>query len=824
MKELIVYPTPYLVKQHNKAQLEGKKGVTGELPVTYEVFVEKCIKEFVASKKFLGDFKKNLLLNRIFRKLKKQNKLIYFHIPRQGYIYRIGEVIGELKQQDIDPRTFESIRDEKSYQKDLSLIYRTYQDFLISNRLYDQEDRYILCKKNISKNKFIAHRDVVHFREFYELTPIQQKILSALGDKAKADNLDLAPKMKEIKVIKAQNRRTEIMILAQVILEDLWEGFLPENVCIVLRNPDVYEHLLHEIFEERGIPIRLDKQAALIQNPFIKALLRLFQGELTDYFSEELQEESTKSYTIGKWTANLEKFLINQGYPGRFCDIHDNDIVLIKRDLEAFDSLGGLLNELNDMDRFIPEETITFENFVNRLEFYLQSRIYNYSPPKDGIWVLSPAMLRGLRFDKVYVPGMIEGEFPRDFRPDWLLKDRDRVICNKKGYDFDTLDNLLEKERESFDFLTASSSMGYFSYPKVLEDNTSSLMSSYLQELLDLFAAPVKNVRFESVYRPKTLESSMTKPGVISEKTKHRLKKFFFKKPFSVTAFNTYGECPYKFFLARVLNLSPPDDEGEYTALARGTVLHKILELFFKNHRKGFEHAKLDEYADEIKILTDEIMESSGVKESFSHPFLFEIEKEEIVNNIIDYLAWHIAQGGDFKPVFLELGFGYKKGFSLDFAPDILLSGKIDRIDEDSEGRLVVFDYKSGSTPDIKQVEEGTNLQLPLYIMASEQLLKKPIVGGAFISIKKGSVDNILVRDRNLPFVSKRRKKGILRQEEWEDLMETVKTTIRAYADNIREARFPMQPKKCPKIQMYGSFCDFTEICPWEGDNNEIYS
>ena len=90
----------------------------------------------------------------------------------------------------------------------------------------------------------------------------------------------------------------------------------------------------------------------------------------------------------------------------------------------------------------------------------------------------------------------------------------------------------------------------------------------------------------------------------------------------------------------------------------------------------------------------------------------------------------------------------------------------------------MVFDYKSGSTPDIKQVEEGTNLQLPLYIMASEQLLKKPIVGGAFISIKKGSVDNILVRDRNLPFVSKRRKKGILRQEEWEDLMETVKPLL----------------------------------------------
>ena len=129
MKELIVYPTPYLVKQHNMAQLEGKKGVTGEYPVTYEIFVKNCIKENTGSKKFLGDFKKNLLLNRIFRKLKKQNKLEYFDTPRQGYIYRIGGVIGELKQQDIDARTFESIRDEKPYQKDLSLIYRTYQDF-----------------------------------------------------------------------------------------------------------------------------------------------------------------------------------------------------------------------------------------------------------------------------------------------------------------------------------------------------------------------------------------------------------------------------------------------------------------------------------------------------------------------------------------------------------------------------------------------------------------------------------------------------------------------------------------------------------------------
>lgn len=820
MTELIVYPTPYLIKQHKMARLQDKKGVTGEYSVTYEIFIQKCIKEAITSKIFLGDFKKNLLLNRIIRKLKKQNKLKYFDAIRQGYVSRVGEVIGELKQQDIDAEAFAGIIRDKACHRDLSLIYRTYQDFLAKNRLYDQEDRYILCKEHISASEFITHRDKVCFKEFYEFSPIQQKILNALGNKAGIVNSDLTSKMKRIRVIKAQNRRTEIMSLAQVILEDLRGGLLPEHICIVLANRDAYENLLHEIFRETGIPLRFDKQATLVHNPFIKALLRFFRGGLTDYFSAEIPQESLQTTTMGEWAANLKNFLESQGYPERFRDIHDNDFALLKRDLEAFESMCGLLSELSDMDRVISEETIVFADFATLLESYLQSRTYTYSPPKDGIWVLPPAMLRGLKFEKIYVPGMIEGEFPKDFRTDWLLKDLERAGLNKKGYHFDTLDTLLEKVRDAFGFLTASSSVGHFSYPMVSEDNTALLISSYLEDLLHVVESPIENVSFEAVYHRNNLENIAPEPGVISGKTKDMLKKVFCRKPFSTTALNMYGECPYKFFLARVLNISSPDEEGEYTAMARGTVLHKILELFFRNHREGFEPAKLDEYTEEIGILADGIMEGADLKQSFPHPLLFEIEKHEMVDNIVNYLTWYMAQEGDFKPAFFELGFGYKKGFSLDFAPDILLSGKIDRIDEDSEGRLVVFDYKSGlTTPDIKQAKEGTNLQLPLYILASEQILKKPVVGGAFISIKKGSVDNILVRDKNLPFVSKRRRKGILTDEEWENLMDTVKSTVRAYTDSIREARFPLEPKKCPKTEMYGNFCDFTGICPWEGED-----
>lgn len=820
MDELIVYPTPYLVRQHKMRQLQGKKGVAGEEPITYEAFVDRCIKQVVVSKHLLGDFKKNLVLHSIIRKLKMQNKLEYFDTIRSGYVQRVGEVIGELKQQDIDTETFDAIKLDRACHRDLALIYRAYQEFLNKNRLYDQEDRYILCKKHLLESDFISHVDEVHFKEFYYLSPIQQKIINALGEKAKISNSDLTSKMRQIKVVKSPNRRAEIVKLAQVILEDLQKGLLPHNLCIVLRDRAPYERILLEVFNEMNIPVNIQVHAALIQNPFVKALMKFFIGGTSEYFSQDVLDENIQNekFSMIEWIGFVKGFLEERDFPVRFCDVHGDDFILFKRDLNAFEALINLFNELNDVSQMFSEESIGLQDFISLLDIHLKSRFYTYSESDEGIWVLSPVMLRGLTFDKVYVPGMVEGEFPKDFRPDWLLKDWERVNFNEKGYCLDTLDILLKKESEAFDFITASANTGYFSYPNVAENNTAVMMSSYLENLLSLYETSIENLSLESIYSFEGTNCSAPEPGVISESTRQKLMECFKEQPFSATTFNMYGECPYKFFLARVLNLSPPDEDGEYTALARGTVLHKVLEKFFRNHREGLEAQKLEDYSQEIKSLVDEIMENSGVKGNFLHPLLFEIEKNQMAENIVKYIASYLKQTGDFKPAFFEMGFGYNQEFAFDFAPDILFSGKIDRIDENSEGKLIIFDYKSGSTPDIKQIEEGTNLQMPLYIMACEQLLRKPVVGGAFISLKKGAVDNILVKDKNLPFVSGRRKKGVLSQTQWEELMTSVKNTIRQYADNVRSAQFALQPKKCPKTDSFGSFCDFTAICPWEGE------
>jgi hypothetical protein len=65
----------------------------------------------------------------------------------------------------------------------------------------------------------------------------------------------------------------------------------------------------------------------------------------------------------------------------------------------------------------------------------------------------------------------------------------------------------------------------------------------------------------------------------------------------------------------------------------------------------------------------------------------------------------------------------------------ILLRGKVDRVDTDGDDFLII-DYKTGSIPSFTSINRGYNMQLPLYLMACEQLLHKEPAGGAYYQLK----------------------------------------------------------------------------------------
>lgn len=809
--DLIIYPTPQLVVQHNVEKLGKNIGHIGRVPITFDVFVENTIRHEVLHLSQIGDFKKNLLIYYIAEMLKSKKKLSFFNQIREGYVSSISELIGEFKRQDILFTDLLEILPDTPKNRDVSLIYKNYQRLLKENNLYDREDRYLFLKNHISKNKYISNYNNIVFRNFYGFTTVQQKIINALGNRAKVIDDPLNIKLQDIEIVKAQDRKTEVWNLAHKINEDLSNGFKADKICIVLRERDLYANDIFEIFEKIHIPVSMSGQALLLENSFIKAFIN---EDITVYFNETLKERD-KVQSIGSWAKKVRCFLSDQGYPEKICDIHNGNLEYIKRDAEAYSIFNDILEALE----FITFPDIKFFKFKETLYHLLQRYIYNPLPQSKGIFITSPTMLRGLYFDKIYVLGMIDGEFPRAFKPDWLLKDEIRCTINQNGYNIDTLDILLKRERQSFDFILSCSENGYFSYPEIIEDFKQTLISSYLEDLINLDDNKVckKTVDFSSVF---CCESKETNKSSLAAKNKEHLKQKVVEKlqakPLSITALNTYGQCPYKFFLSNIMNLRKEEDE-DYTALERGIICHKVLELFFKNHKGDLDQNKLEFYSKEVEFLTKQVMIEKGFNRFFPHPGLCDIERQDISSKINQYVDYHIKNRGNFRPYLFEFGFGYNKDFCLDFLPGIKFCGKIDRVDINPEGKVIIYDYKNNWTPDINALHDGVDLQMPFYILAAEKLFNREVLGGAFISIKDGKIGNVFVKDVDLPFISKNRRKGIFDESGWEEFLSTTKEITSKYVQNIMNAYFPMEPKKCPKIEQFGSFCDFTNICPMEG-------
>jgi CRISPR/Cas system-associated exonuclease Cas4 (RecB family) len=107
-------------------------------------------------------------------------------------------------------------------------------------------------------------------------------------------------------------------------------------------------------------------------------------------------------------------------------------------------------------------------------------------------------------------------------------------------------------------------------------------------------------------------------------------------------------------------------------------------------------------------------------------------------------------------------------------------------MDKGKEGYEIV-DYKTGSVPkDRKRVEN--DLQVPIYVLAAEQLGYSPVAGASYFYIMDGEKIDIEVSD---------------------EMKEKAITSVKDSVSEIKKMKFP------PKPGMLCSFCDYRTICDY---------
>jgi ATP-dependent helicase/DNAse subunit B len=186
-------------------------------------------------------------------------------------------------------------------------------------------------------------------------------------------------------------------------------------------------------------------------------------------------------------------------------------------------------------------------------------------------------------------------------------------------------------------------------------------------------------------------------------------------------------------------------------------------------------------------------------------------------------LEWEVKSNGRFKIRFLEFGFGLIRGdfdsaslikpFELENeGVSIKIWGKVDRVDADTEGNFIVYDYKSGRGPSVKELLQVDYLQIPVYLMALEELYfgADKAAGGSYLGLKEPS------RSRGGVWNAERLRvvlngKGLLEEKEWYDWLTAVKTLLCNSVKAIRNSEFFPTNKECPPFCEYQSCCRRSE-------------
>jgi RecB family exonuclease len=357
--------------------------------------------------------------------------------------------------------------------------------------------------------------------------------------------------------------------------------------------------------------------------------------------------------------------------------------------------------------------------------------------PGRGVHLLDDQAVRYGDFDNVAIVGVVDQDWPERprrniFYPPALLKalgwpsEKDRRAAGDARF----LDLLTSAYRRTMVSTFTLDEDAIVSRSMQLDEIPRARLSTIAREPFEdarVFAdeaLSLEPVAFEPFQGDARLWAEMrTKRSPAESADFHGLVRDVATRAWSVSAIETYLDCPFKFFAQHVLQLDEePEDQEVMDPRRQGQFVHTVFEKFFdawqRAGHRAVTPANLDAAREMFTAIVDRALEHLPLAEAGLErtrllgssaaaglgEAVLRMEAERPVAVVERLLEEKLT--GEFTVATAE---GPRR---------IALRGKADRLDLLEDGTFRLIDYKLGWPP-----QRGRALQLPIYSLCAEQRL-----------------------------------------------------------------------------------------------------
>ncbi len=285
----------------------------------------------------------------------------------------------------------------------------------------------------------------------------------------------------------------------------------------------------------------------------------------------------------------------------------------------------------------------------------------------------------------------------------------------------------------------------------------------------------------------------------------------------SPTELETHAACPFKFLLRTAGIHEAGADDLDMDPRDEGALLHAVLEAFVRVRRDRGDWPPRDDAAsrEEARVVASEVLSRFEADGRVGDPATWAARREAVLRRLDRFVATEARGDPSLKPVLLEFSFGGTSGRPPIAIPaeggEILLQGRIDRVDAD-EHRLLVVDYKNSRSMAVARERLSvealgvTSFQAPVYLLAAaRELPGRPAFSATYSLLRSGERAPPWVTAPGDPFLAldEERRTGI-RAAGGANLADGVAAAVA----RIRAGALPIVSEDCTGCT-FGAVCRF---------------